>query len=155
RHNPRPVWVHCASLGEFEQARPIMEAIRKNHSSVCILLTFFSPSGYQVRKNYDGADGVFYLPLDTRANARKFVEITQPLLAIFVKYEFWLNYSIELKQRNIPLVSVSCIFRPDQVFFKSYGGVFRKILQNFDYFFVQNDESIKLLQSIGVRNASV
>jgi 3-deoxy-D-manno-octulosonic-acid transferase len=153
--NPRPVWVHCASLGEFEQGRPVMEAFKNAFPSVSILLTFFSPSGYEVRKNYPGADGVFYLPWDTPARAKQFIEITRPLLAIFIKYEFWYNYSNELKKGNIPILSVSCIFRKDQLFFKSYGSIVRKILYNFSYFFVQNQESIQLLKSIGVTNTMV
>ncbi len=149
------VWVHCASLGEFEQGRPLMELLKKIYPANKILLTFFSPSGYEVRKNYQGADFIFYLPWDTPSYARRFIEITKPVLAIFIKYEFWYNYSLELKKRNTPLLSVSCIFRSDQLFFKSYGTLFRKILDNFNWFFVQNQESIKLLKSIGITNASV
>ena len=151
----RVIWVHCASLGEFEQGRPLMELIKKKYPDIKILLTFFSPSGYEIRKNYQGADAIFYLPWDTSSNARRFIEITKPVLAIFIKYEFWYNYSAELKKRNTPLLSVSCIFRPEQFFFKSYGSLFRKILSNFSWFFVQNQESIKLLKSIGINNASV
>jgi 3-deoxy-D-manno-octulosonic-acid transferase len=150
-----PVWVHCASLGEFEQGRPVMEALKAAFPSRPILLTFFSPSGYEVRKNYAGADGVFYLPMDTPSNARKFVETVNPVLAIFVKYEFWYNYSRELRKRNIPLLSISCIFRKDQVFFKWYGSTFRRILAQFSYFFVQNPESIELLKSLGLTNAAI
>ena len=153
--NQGPVWVHCASLGEFEQGRPVIEVIRKNYPSTPILLTFFSPSGYEIRKHYPGADGVFYLPLDTPFYAKKFIEITKPILAIFVKYEFWYNYSNELKRQNIPALSISCIFRKEQIFFKSYGSLFRKILANFSFFFVQNQESIKLLKSIGITNATL
>lgn len=153
--NPHPIWVHCASLGEFEQGRPVMEAFRKSLPSTKILLTFFSPSGYEVRKNFPGADGIFYLPFDTPSLARRFVEMTQPQLAIFIKYEFWFNYSQELKKRNIPSISVSCIFRKDQFFFKSYGSIARRILQNFSHFFVQNQESVALLRSIGIRNATL
>ncbi len=154
RENPSPVWMHCASLGEFEQGRPVLEAIRETFPLTPILLTFFSPSGYEVRKNFQGANGVFYLPLDPPANARRFVEITKPRLVIFVKYEFWYNFSSEVKKRNIPALSISCIFRQDQVFFKSYGSLFRKILSHFSFFFVQNQESIKLLKSIGIHNAA-
>ncbi|HEY9044703.1 MAG TPA: glycosyltransferase N-terminal domain-containing protein [Ohtaekwangia sp.] len=147
------VWVHCASLGEFEQGRPVIEALKKEFPQVSILLTFFSPSGYEVRKNYEQADYVYYLPLDTAANARKFISITKPTLAIFVKYEFWYHYTRELQAYNIPLISISAIFRKDQLFFQRYGGFYRKILTHFSYFFVQNDESRHLLQSIGVTNA--
>ena len=153
--NPSPVWMHCASLGEFEQGRPVLELIRSTFPSTPILLTFFSPSGYEVRKNYPGADGVFYLPLDTPANAKHFIELTRPILAIFVKYEFWFNFSNELHKQNIQSISISCIFRADQVFFKSYGSLFRKILSHFNYLFVQNQESISLLKSIGVTNVSL
>ncbi|MFM7429553.1 MAG: 3-deoxy-D-manno-octulosonic acid transferase [Flammeovirgaceae bacterium] len=144
------IWVHCASLGEFEQGRPIIELIKKQRTDIKILLTFFSPSGYEIRKNYEGADFIYYLPWDTRKNAEKFISITKPLLAIFVKYEFWYNYSNELKKKNIPLVSASCILRPNQVFFKPYGGLFRKILKNFTAYYVQNLETKKLLASIGI-----
>jgi len=149
------VWVHCASLGEFEQGRPIIERLQKEFSNYKILLTFFSPSGYEVRKNYPGADYVFYLPFDTPNNARKWVEVTKPSLAIFVKYEFWLNYSEELRKAKVPLISASAIFRDDQVFFRSTGRPFRKILRNFDHFFVQNIPSAKLLQSIGITSVTV
>jgi 3-deoxy-D-manno-octulosonic-acid transferase len=151
--NTQPVvWVHCASLGEFEQGRPIMEKLKTEFPHHKILLTFFSPSGYEVRKNYNKADYVYYLPWDTAKNARKFIAITKPCLAVFIKYEFWYHYSAELKKKNIPLLSVSSIFRKDQFFFKSYGGFYRKILSNFEYFYVQNDESIRLLKSIGIEN---
>src|SRR5258706_9053652 len=149
------IWVHCASLGEFEQGRPLMELLKKKYPASKILLTFFSPSGYEVRKNYQGADFIFYLPWDTPSNAKRFIEITKPVLAIFIKYEFWYNYSTELKKRNTPLLSVSCIFRSEQLFFKPYGSFFRKILGNFSWFFVQNQESIKLLKSIGITDVSV
>jgi 3-deoxy-D-manno-octulosonic-acid transferase len=146
------VWVHCASLGEFEQGRPVIEALKREFPRYKILLTFFSPSGYEVRKNYAQADYVFYLPLDTPGNAKRWVETVRPRLAIFVKYEFWLNYSRELKRKNLPLISVSTIFRPSQVFFQSYGKTFRGILKNFNYFFVQTHESANLLKSIGINN---
>jgi 3-deoxy-D-manno-octulosonic-acid transferase len=149
------IWVHCASLGEFEQGRPIIESFKKEFADHKILLTFFSPSGYEVRKNYPLADYVFYLPWDTSFNAKRFVEMTKPVMALFVKYEFWLNYSMELKRRNIPLLSVSAIFRADQLFFQSYGGFYRTILKQFTYFFVQNDESVKLLKSIGITNCQL
>ncbi len=146
------VWVHCASLGEFEQGRPIIEALKQTYPTVKILLTFFSPSGYTVRKNYDKADYVCYLPWDTAHNAKKFISIVKPTLAIFVKYEFWFHYTTCLKKNNIPILSISSIFRKDQLFFKSYGEFYRRILHQFSFFFVQNDESIKLLRSIGIEH---
>lgn len=152
-HNTASViWIHCASLGEFEQGRPVMEKIKKEFPSYKILLTFFSPSGYEVRKNYNQADYVFYLPWDTKKNASRFIETVKPSLVIFIKYEFWFHYSTELKRRNIPVLSVSSIFRGNQLFFKSYGSFYKKILHNFQYFFVQNDESLRLLKSIGIQN---
>lgn len=156
KHNTHPlVWVHCASLGEFEQGRPVIEALRKEFMDHKIFLTFFSPSGYLVRKEYAKADYVFYLPLDTAAHARKFVRKVKPKLAIFIKYEFWFFYSRALKRNNIPLISVSSIFRPDQFFFRKTGSFNRKILKNFTHFFVQNQESVELLRSINLYNASV
>lgn len=146
------VWVHCASLGEFEQGRPIIEKLKAEFPTTKILLTFFSPSGYEVRKNYDYADYVFYLPWDTSSNATRFIEICKPVLAIFVKYEFWIHYTDVLKTLHIPTLSVSAIFRPNQVFFKPYGNFYRSVLKNFSWFFVQNDESVKLLKSIGLEN---
>jgi 3-deoxy-D-manno-octulosonic-acid transferase len=154
-HSGPLVWVHCASLGEFEQGRPVIELLKKEYPSLKILLTFFSPSGYEVRKNYTYANYVFYLPWDTAGNAEKFVAATKPTVAIFVKYEFWYHYAKTLKSRNIPLISISSIFRPDQMFFKSYGGFYRSILMNYDYFFVQNDISVELLRSIGIHNCTV
>ncbi len=148
------IWVHCASLGEFEQGRPVIERLKKEYPLYKILLSFFSPSGYEVKKNYSSADWVTYLPWDTKANAKQFIEITKPCLALFVKYEFWHYYSAQLKANNIPLLSISCIFRKDQVFFKSYGSFFRNTLRNFDHFFVQNSESQKLLASIGIKEVT-
>lgn len=151
RHKPgSPIWVHCASLGEFEQGRPIIEALKKKDPSIKILLTFFSPSGYEVRKNYLLADYIFYLPWDTSGNAKKFIEITRPKLAIFIKYEFWYHYSKELKKQHIPLISASSIFRENQLYFKRYGKFYRSILNNFSYFFVQNKSSVDLLKQIGI-----
>jgi 3-deoxy-D-manno-octulosonic-acid transferase len=144
------VWVHCASLGEFEQGRPVIEALKKEFPFVKVLLTFFSPSGYEVRKNYAGADHVFYLPWDTSDNASQFIAATNPTLAIFVKYEFWHHFSRELKSRNIPTISISSIFRKEQLFFRKSGGFYRRILKNFSYFFVQNKRSVDLLNSIGI-----
>lgn len=146
------IWVHCASLGEFEQGRPVIEKLKQEFPRYKILLTFFSPSGYEVRKNYAQADYIFYLPWDTNHNASRFVSIVRPSLAIFIKYEFWYHYSTQLKKRQIPLLSVSSIFREQQLFFKSYGGFYRKILFNFTHFFVQNDESVKLLKKLGLKN---
>ncbi|MHC1703616.1 MAG: 3-deoxy-D-manno-octulosonic acid transferase [Tenuifilaceae bacterium] len=155
KKNERIVWFHCASLGEFEQGRPVIEAFRQKYSDIKILLTFFSPSGYEIRKNYQGADYIFYLPIDTRRNAKRFIEITNPVAVIFVKYEFWYHYLNQLKKRNIPVYIISAIFRPDQVFFKSYGGWYRKFLANFEHLFVQNKNSEDLLKSIGVNNVTV
>jgi 3-deoxy-D-manno-octulosonic-acid transferase len=149
------IWIHCSSLGEFEQGRPVMDALRKEYPGHRILLTFFSPSGYEVKKDYSGADLVYYLPLDTTSNARKWVLVTKPQLAIFIKYEFWLNYSLELRKAGIPLISVSSIFRPGQIFFRSHGFLFRKILRCFDRFFVQDAESAKLLSTINIKNVNV
>lgn len=149
------IWVHCASLGEFEQGRPVIEAIKKNRPSWKILLTFFSPSGYEIRKNYSGADYIFYLPLDTGKNAREFLQAVKPTTAIFVKYEFWYHYLKELKKNNIPAYLVSGIFRKKQWFFRWYGAFFRRILRSFNFLFVQNQESARLLKSIGILQCSV
>ncbi|MGC3946289.1 MAG: glycosyltransferase N-terminal domain-containing protein [Chryseolinea sp.] len=145
------IWVHCASLGEFEQGRPVIESLRASSPGHRILLSFFSPSGYEVRKNYDGADIVCYLPWDTARNARTFLSILNPVLVIFVKYEYWHHYIAAIKQRSIPLVSISAIFRSQQIYFKWYGGFYRKILRNVTHFFVQNQESQQLLTSIGIK----
>lgn len=149
------VWIHCASLGEFEQARPLIETLRKEYNNLKILLTFFSPSGYEVRKNYNQADMVAYLPWDTAKNALRLVSIVKPTIAVFVKYEYWFHYTNALKKRGVPIISISSIFRKDQLFFKSYGGFYRGILKNFSYFFVQNDISLRLLRSIGIQQCSV
>lgn len=153
--NDNIVWFHCASLGEFEQGRPVIEAFRQKYPEIKILLTFFSPSGYEIRKNYQGADYIFYLPLDSRRNAKKFLEITNPIAAIFVKYEFWYHYLNQLKKNNIPTYIISAIFRNDQVFFKPYGKWYRKFLANFEHLFVQNEISKELLINIGVKNVTV
>lgn len=153
--NERIVWVHAASLGEFEQGRPIIEALKQQHNDIKILLTFFSPSGYEIRKKYAGADYIFYLPIDRASYARRFLDIVQPEAAIFIKYEFWLNYLGELRRRNIATYVVSAIFRPDSVFFRPWGGAWRKALGTFDKLFVQNDESRELLASIGYTNVVV
>lgn len=149
------LWIHASSLGEFEQGRPLIEAIRKARPDTRILLTFFSPSGYEVRKNYPGADLVCYLPFDLPGNVKRFLDLTRPTQAIFIKYEFWANYLNELKRRNIPTYSISAIFRPNQVFFRFYGGYFRRILRNFTHLYIQNEQSRQLLAGIGITNVSV
>ena len=149
------VWFHAASLGEFEQGRPLMEQLRRDHPEYKILLTFFSPSGYEVRKNYEGADIICYLPLDTIGNARRFLATVQPVMAFFIKYEFWYNYLHILKQRGVPTYSVSSIFRPDQVFFRWYGRHYSRVLKCFTHFFVQNEQSRELLAKIGITCATV
>jgi len=151
----RRIWIHCASLGEFEQGRPLMEEIRTNFPQYKILVTFFSPSGYELRKDYTGADNVFYLPFDTRRNARRFVQLVNPGIIYFIKYEFWRNYLKTIKQQQIPLYLVSAIFRPEQVFFKWYGGWYRRLLTAFTHFFVQNEQSGELLSGIGFTNVTV
>lgn len=148
----RVVWIHAASLGEFEQGRPVIEAIRERHPEYKILLTFFSPSGYEVRKEYSGADYIFYLPADTRRNARRFMRIVRPEAAIFIKYEFWLNYLRELRRSECRSYLISAIFRRNSAFFKWYGGMYRKALTTYQTIFVQQGESCKLLESIGVTN---
>ena len=153
--NAKYVWFHAASLGEFEQGRPLMEQLRKDHPEYKILLTFFSPSGYEVRKNYEGADIITYLPLDTITNARRFLRTVRPVMAFFIKYEFWYNYLHILKHRNIPVYSVSSIFRPGQVFFKWYGRQYGRVLNCFTHFFVQNEISKELLSTIGINNVTV
>jgi len=153
--NKKTIWFHCASLGEFEQGRPILEKIRSIYTDCQIVLTFFSPSGYEVRKNYAFADVVTYLPIDTRENAKKFLEIIQPEMAIFIKYEFWPNILTELKNRDIDTILVSANFRPDQTFFKWYGNWMRKSLKAFHHFFVQNENSKNLLGKIGFNNVTV
>lgn len=147
------VWFHAASLGEFEQGRPLMERLRQIHPEYKILLTFFSPSGYEVRKDYKGADIVCYLPLDTIRNARRFLRAVRPVMAFFIKYEFWYNYFHILKHRGVPVFSVSSIFRPDQIFFRWYGHDYGRVLKCVTKFFVQNEESCRLLHSIGIDNA--
>jgi len=146
------IWVHCASLGEFEQGRPVIEKLKFQIPNAKILLTFFSPSGYEVRKDYEGADWVFYLPADGPRNAKKILEIVHPSLVIFVKYEFWYYYLKKIKYRNIPLLLISALFRKDMSFFKWYGGLQRKILSRFDHLFVQDENSLRLLNEIGLGN---
>ncbi len=153
--NERRIWVHAASLGEFEQGRPLIEMIRVQYPEFKIFLTFFSPSGYEIRKNYAGADYIFYLPLDTPANAAQFIDLINPQLVLFIKYEFWYNYLLELKKRNTPVYLCSAIFRDNQVFFAWYGAWFRRMLTYFTYFFVQNESSMQKLQSVGFMNVEV
>ena len=153
--NAKYIWFHAASLGEFEQGRPLMERIRKEHPQYKILLTFYSPSGYEVRKNYEGADIICYMPVDTRLNAIRFLRLVRPVMAFFIKYEFWSNFLHILKHRNIPTYSVSSIFREDQVFFKWYGKSYAGVLKCFTRFFVQNEESKRLLESIGITDVDV
>ncbi|WP_343675044.1 glycosyltransferase N-terminal domain-containing protein [Chitinophaga sp.] len=149
------IWVHAASLGEFEQGRPVLEAIRVQYPHCRILLTFYSPSGYEVRKNYQGADYVCYLPLDTAGNARDFLDIVRPTLVIFIKYEFWYHFLTALSKRKIPVLLVSGIFRPNQLFFKPYGGMFRQLLRQFDWIFVQNQDSLDLIRQLGIERTSL
>ena len=150
------IWFHAASLGEFEQGRPLIEKIKKEKPEYKILLTFFSPSGYEVRKDYPGVDLVCYLPFDFLRNVTRFLDLTQPIVAIFIKYEFWMNYLNQLKERNVPICIVSAVFRPDQVFFRWYGKGYRKVLNNFTWFFLQDIQSEKLLNRLGIHgNTSI
>lgn len=149
------VWFHSASLGEFEQGRPVIEAFRAKYPEYKIVLTFFSPSGYEIRKNYEGVDYVFYLPVDSKKNAKAFIRIIDPKMVFFIKYEFWYHYLNQLRKQEIPTYIFSTIFRKNQMFFKPYGGLYRKILKAFTHFFVQNEESIKLLKGIGFENVSL
>ena len=151
----RYIWFHAASLGEFEQGRPLIEHLRETHPEYKILLTFFSPSGYEVRKNYEGADIICYLPLDTIRNARRFLRAVKPVMAFFIKYEFWYNYLHILQHRGIPTYSVSSIFRPDQIFFQWYGRQYGRVLKCFTHFFVQNMESKALLAKLGITDVDV
>ncbi len=153
--NNNTIWIHTASLGEFEQGRPVIEAIKKISNNYKILITFFSPSGYEIRKNYQGADYIFYLPLDTKSNAKKFISIVQPKKVFFIKYEFWYHYLKVLHDRNIPIFLLSGIFRKNQIFFKWYGIWFKKILGNFSHIFLQNKGSYDLLKSLHLNNISV
>ena len=153
-HNRKPViWMHCASLGEFEQGRPVLEGLQKQYPNHSILLTFFSPSGYEVHKNYNGADFVFYLPMDSAGNAQQFLKIVKPAIAIFIKYEFWHYYLTVLKKHEVPTILIAGIFRKDQLFFKWYGRFYKNLLQCFSAFFVQDQNSQSLLHSIGIKDA--
>lgn len=149
------IWIHASSLGEFEQGRPIIESIKAAMPEKKVLVTFFSPSGYEVRKNYSNADLICYLPFDLPGNVRRFLDIVKPSQAIFIKYEFWANYLNELASRHIPTYIVSAIFRPKQIFFRPYGGYFRKILRNFTHLYVQDEPSRLLLSGIGVEHVTV
>jgi len=151
----RTMWIHCASLGEFEQGRPVIEAIKKEIPGIKVVLTFFSPSGYEIRKNYAGADCIIYLPSDTTGNSSKFIKLVNPEFVIFVKYEFWSNYISAVYENSIPLYLVSGIFRPSQSFFKWYGSFFRKMLRKFEKIYVQDQRSQELLKSIGLTNSEV
>jgi 3-deoxy-D-manno-octulosonic-acid transferase len=151
----RYVWIHCASLGEFEQGRPVIEALKKEKPHIKILLTFFSPSGYEVRKNYQMADIICYLPADTPGNAEKFIKLVDPAVVIFVKYEFWHNYLTILGNKKIPLYLISGIFRKDQHFFRWYGTFFRNMLEKFSWLFVQDQQSLELLGDISIKNVTV
>ncbi len=153
--NAKYIWFHASSLGEFEQGRPMMEKIKANYPQYKILLTFFSPSGYEVRKNYAGADVICYLPFDTPYKVRKFLNLANPCMAIFIKYEFWANYLSELKKRNIPTYIISAIFRPEQIFFKWYGKPYAKVLHFFKHLFVQDQQSAVLLAKYGITNVTV
>lgn len=149
------IWMHCASLGEFEQGRPVLEAIRNLYPDKYILLTFFSPSGYTIRKDYPLVSHVCYLPLDSRKNARSFLQMIKPQLVIFVKYEFWLHFIREISSKKIPLLLISAIFRHNQLFFKSYGKIFKQLLFCFDVIFVQDKNSFNLLKNIGIENSTI
>ncbi len=155
--NKKYIWFHCASLGEFEQCRPVIEEVKSKFPEKGILLTFFSPSGYEIRKNYEGADVISYLPMDTRKNARRFVRIVKPEKILFVKYEFWYHYITEINKQGIELFAVSAIFREGQLFFKKspWAKWYRKILGGFTHFFIQNKKSAELLTSIGINNYSI
>ena len=148
--NDQVIWMHCASLGEFEQGRPVMEELKRSNPEMKVLLTFFSPSGYEVRKDYEGADKVLYLPLGTSDNARSFIDKVNPSLVLWVKYEYWYYYLIELKRRNIPVILFSAIFRKDQPFFQWYGSLHIRMLKSFRAMFVQDQHSVDLLKSIGI-----
>ena len=149
------VWFHCASLGEFEQGRPVIEALKQEYPKYKILLTFFSPSGYEIRKNYAGADYIFYLPIDTKKNAAKFIQAVNPKMVFFVKYEFWHHYLNILHKESIPVFIFSAIFRKNQLFFKWYGRFYKKMLHKFNFLFVQNNESKVLLNSINITNVEI
>ncbi len=149
-YDSKPIWMHCASLGEFEQGRPLLEELKSQNPKVKIVLTFFSSSGYEVMKDYQGADYVFYLPADSKENAKKFLDLVNPSLVLWVKYEYWFYYLSEIKERNIPTILISGIFRSNQPFFKWYGAIWKQMLESFTHFFVQNNESKQLLATLGI-----
>ena len=151
----RYIWFHSASLGEFEQGRPMIEKIRKEYPDLKILLTFFSPSGYEIRKNYEGADVVCYLPFDLPNNVRRFLQLANPSIAVFIKYEFWMNYLLALHKKQIPTYIISAIFRPNQLFFRPYGKLYRPVLHCYDWIFVQDESSRSLLSQYNIHNVSV
>jgi 3-deoxy-D-manno-octulosonic-acid transferase len=153
--NKRVIWFHCASLGEFEQGLPVMESIKSGYPEYLLYLSFFSPSGYEVQKNNDLADCVFYLPSDTKSNSERLLKLLNPAVVFFIKYEFWYHYLKACTAQNIPAISISTILRPDQLFFKFYGGFYRKILTFFNHFFVQNKETLELLKRLGLTNATL
>lgn len=155
RPDDKTIWFHCASLGEYEQGVPIMEKIKELFPNYKIIVTFFSPSGFEVKKNSTLANTIIYLPIDTISNAKIFIELAHPSLAIFIKYEFWPNYLFQLKEKNIPTLLVSGLFRKDQLFFKPYGGFMRKVLNSFDHFFVQDETSKVLLNNINIKETTV
>lgn len=154
-YNADNIWVHCSSLGEFEQGRPVIEHLKRSYPHTNIILTFFSPSGYEIRKNYSGAAGVFYLPMDSGSNAREFINLIKPRMAIFIKYDFWYYYLADCRKKNIPLLLVSAIFRKEQPFFQWYGTLHRKMLKCFSHLFVQDKASEELLHSIGINNVTL
>ena len=153
--NSQVVWMHCASLGEFEQGRPLIEKIRTDFPGCTIVITFFSPSGYEIEKNFTGADHIFYLPADSASNAKKFIEIINPKLVLWIKYEYWHYYLHELKKRNIPTLLISGYFRKDQRFFTWHGKFWRDMLSCFTFYFLQNEESKILLENINIKNVTV
>ncbi len=156
QNETRPiVWIHCSSLGEFEQGRPVIESLHRNMKANALVLTFFSPSGYEIRKNYPQTDYIFYLPLDTPKNAKRFLNLLKPAFTIFVKYEFWLNYLNEISKKQIPAILMSAKFRSNQLFFRWYGKFYRKAIFAFEHIFVQNKESLELLKNIGYTAVSV
>ena len=147
------VWMHCASLGEFEQGRPVIESLRKLYPDITVVVSFFSPSGYEIRKNYSGADHVFYLPMDSATNARRFIDLVNPTLVLWIKYDYWYYYLRELQKRKIPALLISPVFRADQPFFKWYGNIHRLMLDSFTVFFVQNQQSGELLETLGINQS--
>ena len=150
----KSIWFHCASLGEFEQARPLLEKLKKDYPKFKMVLTFYSPSGFEIRKNYSEADFVYYLPLDTAKNSKQFIEKINPEMVFFIKYEFWYHFLFQLHEKKISTYLVSGIFREKQIFFKPYGVFFKKMLSYFDHLFVQDLDSVALLKTIGISNAS-